>query len=170
MNGEYTIEDIEKFLDATYKIQNSPLIVSLKKLLSVKDKIEIFKGISNVELKAIVYDVKFQKYQYKEFIISEGDESKEIFFILNGECQVFKDKKKIATLKPGTAFGEIGVIFETRRTADVICSSKETTLLSFKLDQTNFDFCAPALAKIYKNLAFSISQKLDKLNVAFIQK
>jgi len=160
---QYLVEDIEKFLRINEEeIEEQSL--SLKKLLSVQDKIKIFKNIDSLDLRAIVYDVKFERYTLKDYIVEQGQEKKEIYFIIDGKCQVFFNTTRIGTLSPGEVFGEAGAIFGTKRGATVICATEKTTLLSFKIDEENIDFCAPALAALYKNLAFEINTKLEGSN------
>lgn len=158
----YTAEEVEKFLELYEEVEEESK--SLKKLLAVQDKISIFKNIDQFELKAIVYDLKFVKFHFKDYVVEEGDESKEVFFIIDGKCQVFHNKKKVGDLRAGEVFGESGVIFKTKRNATVICSSETTTMLSFKIDEENMEFCAPALATLYKNLALEINAKLQEVN------
>ncbi len=160
---EYFIEDIEKFLKINEESTGEESL-SLKKLLSVADKIKIFKNIDLLDLRAIVYDVKFKRYKLKDYIVEQGQLKKEIYFIIDGECQVLFNTTKIGTLRAGEAFGEAGAIFGTKRGATVICASKQATLLSFKIDEENIDFCAPAIATLYKNLAYEINTKLNALN------
>jgi CRP-like cAMP-binding protein len=162
--------DIQKIIELTQEFEEGEEEKSLKKLLNVKHKIKIFKNIDTFEIKALVYSLKFVRYEKKEFIINDKEESSYIYFILEGECQVLKQNKKIGTLHAGDTFGEIGVIFREKRSADVICSSDEAIMLKFKLDQENLDFNAQALAKMYKNLANQIKIKLEELNKAYIKR
>jgi len=167
----YSSKDIEAFLqiyeeEAAQDEQSQ----SLKKLLSVQDKISIFRDIDPEEIKAIVYDLKFVKFVFKDYVIEEGEKKSEIFFIINGECQVFHNKKKIGKLRAGEIFGEAAAIFGTTRNASVVCSTKEATLLSFSIDQDNMEFCASALAILYRNLAFEINAKLAYSNEQFSKK
>ena len=160
---EYLVEDIEKFLQINEEeIEEESL--SLKKLLSVADKINIFKHIDPLDLRAIVYDVKFERYEYKDYVVEQGQLKKEIYYIIDGSCQVFFNTTRIGILKPGEVFGEAGAIFNKKRGATVICATEKATLLSFKIDEENIDFCAPALAALYKNLAYEINTKLDSVN------
>jgi hypothetical protein len=75
----YLPEDIKNFLLVHQEEQNSEQSKSLKKLLSVQDKISIFKNINPEELKAIVYDLKFIRAAHQDLIIKENDESRDIF-------------------------------------------------------------------------------------------
>jgi len=160
---EYLAEDIEEFL-SIYEEETEEKTQSLKRLLNVADKIKIFKNIDLIDLKAIVYDIKFERYKYRDYIVEQNQEGKEIYFIIEGKCQVFYKTTKIGTLGAGEVFGEAGAIFGTKRGATVVCSTEKATLLSFKIDEENMDFCAPALAMLYKNLAFEINLKLTTIN------
>lgn len=163
---EYNENDIENFLEFDNEMNKSRSYSKIfDRLLEVQNKIPILKGISKQDLKVILQNLKFTKHNYKEIVIKEGEVSQEIFFILSGECQVFVNKKKVGDLKPGKSFGEIAAIFHKTRNATVACSSQELMLLSFKIDNDNMDFCAPALATLYKNLAYQINNKLESMNV-----
>ncbi len=166
----YLVDDIEIFLEINAIEDEKEHSKSLKKLLNVRDKIAIFKNIDIVDLKAIVYDVKFIKYKFKDYVITQGDKSESIFFIINGKCQVFHNKQRVGYLKAGEIFGESGVIFKTKRNASVVCSSDEVILLSFCIDEDNMEFCAEALATLYKNLALEINSKLEVINAYYIKK
>ena len=168
--SSYIVEDVEKFLQINRDADNDEQSRSLKKLLSVQDKISIFKGINPDELKAIVYNLKFVKFKFKDYVVEQNDSNEEIFFIIDGECQVFHNKKKVGKLRAGEIFGEAGAIFKSHRNASVVCASEEATLLSFCIDENNMEFCAPALAVLYKNLASEINAKLEEINFEFIKK
>jgi len=160
---DYTVEEIEEFL----KINDEESLnhsETMDKLLSVQDKIKIFNNIEPTELKSIVYDLEFMRYNYKDYIVEQDALSEIIYFIIDGECQVFHNKIKIGEVHPGSSFGESGAIFGQKRNATVLCASKSATLLSFKIDQENLEFSAKALAILYKNLAAEINVKLDELN------
>ena len=168
--SSYVVEDVEKFLQINRESSETEQSKSLKKLLSVQDKISIFRGIEPDELKAIVYNLKFVKFKFKDYIVEQNDMHEEIFFIIDGECQVFHNKKKVGKLRAGEIFGEAGAIFKSNRNASVVCSSKDAKLLSFCIDANNMEFCAPALAILYKNLASEINAKLEEINYEFIKK
>jgi len=167
---DYTLDDLEKFIALTKEIEQKPDSKSLRKLLSVRDKISIFKNIDPVHLKALVYDVKFVTYEHKEYVLKQGEESKEVFFIIDGECQIFYNKHYITSLHAGEVFGESGVLFHKKRNASVVCASKKATLLSFCIDDEESLFTAQSLAKLYRNLAFQINDKLEELNRAFAKR
>jgi CRP-like cAMP-binding protein len=161
---EYDLDDIEKFLEIHEQSKEYQNSETLKKLISVQNKISILKNIEAEDLKFILDDLKIIIYNYKDTIIKEGEVSNKIFFILSGEYQVFVENKKVGALKSNDTFGESAAIFNTKRNAMVICSSKESTVLSFSINEESFDFCAEALATLYKNLAYQINNKLEHMN------
>lgn len=166
----YDIDDIEKFIELNKTSKAEEYSQTLQKLLNAQNKISIIANIEPSELKVIIDDLKFVKYNFKDFIIKEGDVSKEIFFILSGECHVFHQNKKIGEIPMGKSFGESAAIFSTKRNASVVCSSKEVTVLSFSINHDNMDFCSSALATLYKNLALQINNKLEEINSKLVQK
>jgi len=168
--SEYDEKDLENFLEAYEQDQSDEQTQSLKKLLSVQSRISIFNGIDPEEIKTIVYNLKFARFKFKDYVIEENDTSEEIFYIIDGECQVFHHKSKVGSLKAGEIFGEVAAIFSKPRNASVVCSSKTATLLSFAIDNNNMEFCANGLAILYRNLAQEINSKLEVLNDAFSNK
>jgi len=165
----YNEDDIEQFLELTHNIEDSDS-KTMKKLLSVQNKISLIANIDQSELKAIIYDLKFVKYNKKDIIVEQGEVSKAIYFILSGECSVFVDSHQVGVLKARDSFGESAAVFAEKRNATVVCSSEQLTLLSFCIDDDNMEFCAQALATLYKNLAYHINHKLEELNQRHIKK
>ena len=161
---EYDSNDVEEFL----KIHSSSLenkdSTTLQRLLSVQKKISIIANIDPIDLRTIINDLKFIKYAYKDYIITEDEISENIFFILSGECHIFSHNKKVGVLKAGATFGETAAIFNTKRNASVICASKEMTVLSFAIKHDAIEFCAHSMALLYKNLAAQINTKLELMN------
>jgi len=168
--SDYFLDDIEKFLQINRKVNREAERKIVQNILDVQDKISIFKGIEPQELKAIIYNLKFVKYKFKDYIIKQDDISEEIFYIISGGCHVFHDNLKVGELGQGEVFGEAGAIFKTKRNASVVCASQELTILSFNINGDNMDFCAPALARLYKNLALQINTKLESINCAYVKK
>jgi len=167
---QYDTDEIQKFLDATKNSKLNEYNQTMQKLLSVQSRIPIISDIDPTELHQIIKKLKFMQYSFKDFIIKEGDVSQEIFFILSGECHVFVGNKKVGAIPTGSTFGEAAAVFSTKRNASVVCSSDKMTALSFGINHDNMDFCAPALASLYKNLALQINTKLEAMNQSLTKK
>jgi CRP/FNR family cyclic AMP-dependent transcriptional regulator len=52
-------------------------------------------------------------------LITEGERGREFFVVVRGEVEVRRKGKKLATLGPGTFFGEIALLSNKPRTATV---------------------------------------------------
>jgi CRP/FNR family cyclic AMP-dependent transcriptional regulator len=62
-------------------------------------------------------------------LIREGQRGREFFVLLEGEADVTRDGKRIATMKPGDFFGEIALISNAPRTASVTASTPVRVLV-----------------------------------------
>jgi glutaminase len=61
-------------------------------------------------------------------IFRSGDPAESLYFILSGQVQVVVETDKghqlrLTTLGPGTVFGEVALVNERRRTADVMAAT-----------------------------------------------
>ncbi|ORY50731.1 camp-binding domain-like protein [Rhizoclosmatium globosum] len=58
-----------------------------------------------------------------QVLVRKGDEGAEIFFLVEGIAAVVVDEKEVSVMKPVTFFGEMGVLFEFKRTATVVAKT-----------------------------------------------
>jgi CRP-like cAMP-binding protein len=71
-------------------------------------------------------------------LVDQGDESYNLFVILDGKAEVYKDGKSVAVLGPGDFFGEMGVLSdEGRRNATVVAKTpmRLLTLATYDVDR-----------------------------------
>jgi len=109
-------------------------------------------------------------YNDGDVIVREGsDDSSSMFFILEGNATVYKgyDTKRIATLatlKPGSHFGEVGLFLHEPRTASVV--AKGSTVVLEVTSQNMFDFMSanPEVSyALIKTLSARLRNILDDL-------
>ena len=61
-----------------------------------------------------------------DVILKEGEESTDAYIILDGEIDVIKNNKVIATLQENSLFGEIGLVDQRPRTATCVAKTRCT--------------------------------------------
>ncbi|TMK55383.1 MAG: cyclic nucleotide-binding domain-containing protein [Actinobacteria bacterium] len=128
-------------------------------------------GLSPVEAAAVAELVTLQKFAAGEMVFREGDPADALFFLLEGTVSVrlaLGDQvrsRRLATLGPGCSFGEMALLDEGARSADlvadepsVVASLSTTALATLAADH-------PALiSTIYRNLAQDLSRRLRATN------
>ena len=61
-----------------------------------------------------------------DVVLKEGEESTDAYIILDGEIDVIKNNKVIATLQENALFGEIGLVDQRPRTATCVAKTRCT--------------------------------------------
>jgi glutaminase len=89
---------------------------------------ELFAGMSPDELAAIDAVAEAVKVEAGEVVFAEGDESDAVYFLLAGRVRVRLRigngrERRLATLGPGVAFGEMAFLDESRRSADIVAET-----------------------------------------------
>jgi CRP-like cAMP-binding protein len=95
-----------------------------------------------------------------EVIFRAGESADSFFFILDGQVDVtvnagINREIRLATLGSGTAFGEVSLLNERRRAADV-AAARDTECLEVNFD----DLDAEVKTKLLLNLASQLSHKI----------
>ena len=75
--------------------------------------------VNTLSLLPVLKKMKYRTFAAKEVILSEGDFSSEMYFILKGEVRVSKGDTFLANLGKGSYFGEMGAVAKGPRTASV---------------------------------------------------
>jgi len=61
-------------------------------------------------------------------LVDQGDQSYNLFVILKGNAEVYRDGHSVAELGPGDFFGEMGTVGETGRSATVVSKNQMRVL------------------------------------------
>jgi|GEM_PF-974264 len=151
-----SLDNVNEEIDETYE-------ENFDRLIGVKNKIAIFKGMQDGDIRLVVKDVLFMKFNPHETIIREGELGDEIFFIVSGTCRVTANHKAVGLLKEHQIFGEFSAITKDLRTA-TIRTNAVVTVLSFKLATELFDEIPESFSNLYKNVIDELIKKIDLSN------
>jgi CRP/FNR family cyclic AMP-dependent transcriptional regulator len=95
----------------------------------------LFEGLSRKELVELARVTEDLEVPPGKALCKEGEIGREFFVIVDGEVDVTKNGKRVATRAGGEFFGEIALLEETRRTATV---TAKTPLRFFVLTRSDF--------------------------------
>ena len=110
------------------------MLTRVEKVLALKN-IELFHDIPGevlADIAALLEEENFEKGQY---IVNEGDLGKELFMIVKGEVDVIAGGNVVAVMKDGAGFGEMALIDNQPRSADIVAKND---VLVLKMESDDF--------------------------------
>ena len=90
--------------------------------------VPLFSGLSKPQLMSILRATRAIEFQPKMEIIEEGEAGKGFYAITDGSVKVLVDGNELATLGPGSYFGEIAAIDGGPRTATIAAATRVSAL------------------------------------------
>lgn len=90
---------------------------------SMIGSVPFFAGLDAKRRKSVASQGKEMSYKASDNIVTEGTMGVGFYLILEGKAEVRKGSKVLATLGPGQFFGEMSLIDEMPRSADVVAVS-----------------------------------------------
>lgn len=153
--------DKNKVLDDLPPYLKNKMNVYLNK--EIITKVPLFKECANDEefITEVVKCLKSRVCLPNSFVVRKGEMGTEMYFISRGELNVVnEDDKVVFTLKDGGFFGEIALLYDTKRTASIVartyCDMFILTKDDFKKVMKKF----PAQSKGIKEIAKERFQKI----------
>jgi CRP-like cAMP-binding protein len=93
------------------------------------NEIPLFAGLSKDQRGEVARVADEIDIESGKRLVSEGRFGYEFFVISNGTAEVIRGEEHIADLGPGDFFGEMALLGDTTRNADVIASSPMTAMV-----------------------------------------
>jgi CRP-like cAMP-binding protein len=128
-------------------------------------RLDLFRGLSETELQRLLAQAELVEYKIGEYPIREGEQDHHLFVLLAGKAGIYKrsvtTQKLIQDLGPGQCFGEMSLIECRSRSASVKALTSCKTL---RLDGDQVTAMPDISAKIYRNIAALLSQRLRHAN------
>ena len=127
--------------------------------LDALDSVPLFAACSRKELQLVEKQGEHRTVAAATVLVSEGSVGAEFFVILTGEARVERHGKKVATLGPGSYFGELSLLDRAPRNATVIA---ETEVELVVLGQRAFDSLLDSVPKFDKKLLAGLARRLRR--------
>jgi CRP-like cAMP-binding protein len=93
-----------------------------------------------------------------DVLITEGDRGREFFVIISGDVEVRRKGRKVASLGPGTYFGEIALLSQKPRTATV---TAVTPLRLLVIADRAFVDLLDAMPELWLKVARSLAERVE---------
>jgi len=122
-------------------------------------KTSLFGQFSEKELEALFSTAKIREFDAGSTIVREGDPTSIGFYlILEGQVEVRKGQKTLAKLGAGDYFGEMALILDAPRSADVVAVEKTKCLMIMRWELRSIISSYPDVAlKMMGELARRLS-------------
>ncbi len=104
--------------------------------IALLKEIDLFQSFAVAELAAFAEAIEELEFPADTVIFTEGTPGQEMFILLEGTLQIFKNKRAITTIQPIDYVGEMAIIEEKNRSATVISS---TPVRLFRITSTQFN-------------------------------
>jgi CRP/FNR family cyclic AMP-dependent transcriptional regulator len=129
--------------------------VDVDKKVSFLARSPVFSGLDEKQLKTLVRFCVERSFAKGEKIVREGESGIGLYLILEGQVQIERGGKPLARLGSGQFFGEMALLDEQPRSADVIALEQTNCLL-----MTRWDF--RAVVKTNPEIAINIMRELAR--------
>ena len=133
----------------------------------------LFQELYDKEIIDIVQYCRVLNLEKGDYIFQKGEEGNEVFLILSGEASVKVGEHKIASLRKGDLFGEMVLLKDNIRKADIVAENYTDVLLIdyddlfsyFKTDKGIFSILMLNLARMLATRLNKAGQEIRELAI-----
>lgn len=110
-----------------------------------------FSGLDETELQRVVDVVRERTYENGDVICRKGEEGREFFIIVEGSASAIVASQRVKAYSSGDYFGELALLRQQPRAADIVAGVSPTTVLV--IDADSFRFLPGPLTEFIKQRA-----------------
>lgn len=136
-------------------------MASKKQHLETLRSVSLFSGCSTKELEKVAKASDEIRMTAGTLIVDQGQTGREAFIVLDGEIDVKRNNRKVATLGSGAVVGELSLLDHGPRTATAVCATDCTLLV---IDQRRFLGVLDAVPAISHKLLATLAGRIRELD------
>jgi CRP/FNR family cyclic AMP-dependent transcriptional regulator len=141
-------------------------------IINVIKSSPLFFELYDEEIDALIADCNVLSLEKGDFIVREGEEGNEIYLILSGGAFVKKGPVTLVELRKGDLFGEMVLLDERTRSADIVAStytdvlvlSYDTIFGTFQKNPKVFSMLILNLCRLLAKRLKGSTEEIKKLN------
>ncbi|HKM77396.1 MAG TPA: cyclic nucleotide-binding domain-containing protein [Candidatus Bathyarchaeia archaeon] len=115
-------------------------------IVELLEKTPLWSGLTKQELRLVVKASKERNFESGHKVVSKGDPGDGFYLIFEGAAEVRSDGKTLSKLGPGQFFGEMSVLDNQPRSADVVTVEPSRILFLSALSFKTLIFANPKIA------------------------
>ncbi len=127
------------------------------KRIALLKGIDLFHSFSTAELASFAETIEELDFPADTVLFAEGAPGQDMFILLEGALQIFKDKRAITTIHPVDYVGEMAIIENKPRSATVISN---TPVRLFRITSNQFNKYLASQPKSLVTLMQTLSQRI----------
>jgi len=128
--------------------------------------VSLFSALSRKELSLVARRAEDVKVAAGKVLVNEGAPGSEFFVIVDGTARVTRKGRKVATLGPGAAFGELALLDRAPRNATVVA---ETPMELVVLGQREFAGILDEVPGFARKLLAGLAHRLRESDAKSVQ-
>lgn len=119
--------------------------------------VPIFSELTDRQLRKLARDAKERSFEPGDVVVRQGEVGIGFYLVLEGQVEVRRKSRKLATLGPGECFGEMALFDDEPRSADVVAATPSRCLVLSKWEFWGF---ANAEPKVLRGILQQIARRL----------
>ena len=129
-------------------------------------QVPLFAACSRKDLQLVARRAEDVRVAAGKTLVSEGETGHEFFVILEGTAKVSRQGRKVATIGPGSAFGELALLEKAPRNATV---TAETDMELVVLGQREFAGLVDEVPGFARKLLTGMAKRLREADARSVQ-
>jgi CRP-like cAMP-binding protein len=120
----------------------------------------LFSNCSKRQLRSLAAEARVEQIEPGERLVSAGATSHDLYLVLAGSVRIDRDGAAVDRVGPGGMVGELGLLFDTPRNADVVA---ETPLEVLCLDRAALQRAMDTVPGLGWTLLATVAERLDQI-------